>query len=127
MKIAINPNYKKPKITAGDLRTPVIFYEYLPSDDFYPNETEKKILYKCTAEIYNPSMKDQNILNAFTTEQAVTMNIRDPHQDYLPSNKHYVEIDDYRYRNLRWNILDVRNDFTNDAFITILLGVYGNA
>lgn len=123
--MAINPNYKRPKITAGDLQTPVVFYEYTPSDGFYPGEDEKQVLYQCTAEIYNPSMKDHDILNAFTTEQAVTINIRDPHQDYLPSNKHYVEIDDYRYTGIRWNILDVRNDFENNAFITILLGVIG--
>lgn len=121
--MTINPNYKKPKITAGDLHTPVVFYESVPDDDFFPGESDDQELYHCTAEIYNPSMKDRDILNSVETEQAVTINIRDPRGDYVPTNKHVVEIDDYRYKNIRWNILDVRNDFANNAFITLLLGV----
>ncbi|MFC0232749.1 phage head-tail adapter protein [Vagococcus entomophilus] len=115
--------YKPPKVQTGSLRTPVSFYRYKPHSGPEPGEEEKEILHICYAEIYNPSMKDREILNSIETTNAVTINIRDTKGEYSPTNKHYVEIDDYRYKNVRWDVLDVRNDFENNAFITVLLGV----
>lgn len=119
--------YQPPKTGAGQLRTPVNFYEYQPHHGPEPGDEEKAVLYECFAEIYNPSMKDREILNSIETKQAVTIKIRDPHKDYISSNKHFAEILDDRYKNIRWNIIDVRYDFTDNRFITILLGVIGHA
>ncbi|MDN6491162.1 MAG: phage head-tail adapter protein [Leuconostoc sp.] len=116
--------YRAPKVKTGDLRTPVSFYRYIPHHGPEPGEEEEELVHSCYAEIYNPSMKDRDILTGIDVKQSVTINIRDPHEDYMPSNKDYVEIDDRRYQGLRWNVYDVRNDFTENAFITILLVVF---
>ncbi len=118
--------YQKPKVNNGAMRTPVEFFSYKPKPGPMPGEEEKQIIFNCFAEIYNPSMKDLEILNSKTTKQAVTITIRDPQEDYLVSNKHYVEILDRRYSGTRWNIADVRNDFTDNRFVTILLAVYAD-
>ncbi|KAF1303669.1 phage head-tail adapter protein [Enterococcus sp. JM9B] len=118
----IHSNYKPPEIGTGDLKTPVSFFEYAPSDGPEPDEVVKKNLYSCTALIYNPSMKDMTILEAKGTKEGVTIKIRDPYLDYVPTNKHKVEIDDYRYVNKKWEIIDVALDFENNAFVKIILG-----
>lgn len=115
--------YKPPKVQSGDLRTPVTFFEYAPSNGPDPGEEEKVILHECYAEVYNPSMKDLEVLSGTGTKQAVTINIRDTKGEYLIDNKHYVEIQDYRFENKRFNIYDVRHDIQANGFITVLLGV----
>lgn len=121
--MAINPNYKRPAISTGDLRTPVNFFEYKPNDGPEPGEEVKAELYRCTALIYSPSMKDNEILNAKGTKEGVTIKIRDPHTDYVPTNKHKVVIDDFRYEDKTWEIVNVSPDFESNAFIKIILGV----
>jgi hypothetical protein len=106
------------------MRTPVEFFQSRPHTGPEPGEQENQTIFNWFAEIYNPSMKDLEILNSKTTKQAVTLTIRDPQTDYIVSNKHYVEVMDRRYSGIRWNIVDVRNDFTDNRFITILLAVY---
>lgn len=120
----INPKYKKPKITSGDLKTPVIFFAS-DSSSPEPNEQGINILYKCFAEIYNPSMKDMEIINSRqkATKEAVTINIRDTKGEFLPTNKHKVQLDDYRYKDTVWEVIAVFPDVKNDAFVKIILGV----
>ncbi len=120
----INPNYKKPKIVAGELKIPVAFFEYRPSDGLEPTEEKKQELYFCTALAYNPSMKDRDILG---TKEGLTIKIRDPHESYIPTNKHKVEIRDYRYQKKDksykvWEVVDVALDFEDNRFIKIVLG-----
>ncbi|EHD5018724.1 phage head-tail adapter protein [Listeria monocytogenes] len=112
--------YEEPKVQSGDLRTPVTFYEYAPSNGPEPGEEEKSVLFECFAEVYNPSMKDLQILDNVDTKFAVTLTIRDPQNEYFPTNKHFLEIHDFRYNGRKWNILDVRPDM--DRFITVLAG-----
>lgn len=111
------------KSRTGKLNTKIKFWEYKPSKGPEPGEQEKKVLFRTRAEVYDPSMKDLEILNGKGTKKAVTMVIRDPRSKYMPLNKHYVEILDYRLAG-QWNIVDVRNDFTDNRFITILLAVF---
>ena len=121
--MAINPNYKPKKITAGALNTPVSFFEFKPSDGPEPGEEEKKELYNCTCLVYNPSSKDRDILQSKGTKEAVTIKIRDPYTDYLPSNKHKVILDDFRYKDKVWDIVDHAPDIENNDFVKIILGV----
>lgn len=118
--------YKPPKIGTGELRTPVSFFVYQPAPGFTPDEEVKRKVFDCYAEIYNPSAKDHEILSSVDTEYAVTINIRDSKGQYTPSNKHFVEINDYRYKGITFSIIDVRYDFANNAFINILLGAVNN-
>ncbi|WP_348922073.1 phage head-tail adapter protein [Enterococcus rotai] len=119
----INPKYKNSKIVAGDLNTPVTFFEFKPTKGPEPGEEEKEILFRCTALVYNPSMKDRDILNVSGTKEAVTIKIRDPFTDYLPNNKHKVELEDYRYASKVWEIVDVAPDVENNDFVKIILGI----
>lgn len=119
----INPNYKKPKIVAGELNTPVSFFEFVPSAGPEPGNEEKKVLYQCTAQLYKPSMKDRDILNGLGTREGVTLKIRDPYLDYLATNKHKATIDDYRYKNKVWEVKDVSYDFEDNNFDKVILGV----
>lgn len=121
MTVSVNPNYKPPKTGSGELRTFVNFYK-VKSNGPEPGQTGKTLLYKCTAEVYNPSMKDLEILKASSTKHGITIKIRDPLQDYQPSNKHIVVIDNFRYQNKEWNIKDVRPDVQNSDFIIVVLG-----
>ncbi len=58
-------------------------------------------------------MKDIEILNAKGTKEGLTIKIRDPHQDYIPTNKHKVIVDDYRVlpTGKEWEIVDVFTRF----------------
>lgn len=121
--MAINPNYKPKKITAGELNTPVSFFEFKPSEGPEPGEEEKKELYSCTCLVYNPSSKDRDILQSKGTKEAVTIKIRDPYTDYLPNNKHKVILDDFRYKDKVWDIVDHAPDIENNDFVKIILGI----
>lgn len=119
-------NQTNKKIGIGDLRTPVSFFEFVPNDGPEPGELEKEELYKCTALVYNPSMKDMSILDAKGTKEALTIKIRDPHKCYLPDNKHKVEVKDYRCEKADgslkvWEIVDVAQDFEDNRFVKIIL------
>ncbi|MDT2226295.1 phage head-tail adapter protein [Enterococcus faecalis] len=120
----IHPSYKKPKINSGNLRTPVQFWRFVPNDGPEPMEEKREKLYECFCLAYNPSMKDMEILNAKGTNEGLTIKIRDPHQDYIPTNKHKVIIDDYRVlpKGKEWEIVDVSTDFEDNRFIKIVLG-----
>ncbi|MFW3537993.1 head-tail adaptor protein [Vagococcus fluvialis] len=121
--MAINPKYKPKEIVAGELNTPVSFFEFKPSDGPEPGEEEKEELYNCTCLVYNPSSKDRDILQSKGTKEAVTIKIRDPYTDYLPSNKHKVILDDFRYKDKVWDIVDHAPDVENNDFVKIILGI----
>ena len=120
----IHPSYKKPKINSGNLRTPVQFWQFVPNDGPEPMEEKREKLYECFCLAYNPSMKDMEILNTKGTNEGLTIKIRDPHQDYIPTNKHKISIDDYRVlpKGKEWEIVDVSPDFEDNRFIKIVLG-----
>lgn len=125
--MAINPNFKKMKTGAGELRTPVSFYEYQPNDGPDPGEVEERLLHHSMAEVYNPSMKDWELIDTKNTKRAVTINVRDPLEEYQPTNKHIVEIEDFHFKEksefIRWNILDVQPNPKDSRLIKVILGV----
>lgn len=122
--MAIHPNYKKEKVTGGDLNTPVTFFSKNSDGGFFPGSDEKEKLYECFALIYNPSMKDLEVLNSKGTKEGLTLKIRDPHEEYVPSNKHLVVIDDYRYGSKKeMQVLDVSPDVERNQFIKIIVGM----
>lgn len=123
IKLSINPKYKKTEIVAGDLNIPVSFFEFKANDGPEPGEVKKVKLFECFCLAYNPSVKDMEILNTKGTREGLTIKIRDPHQDYIPTNKHKVVIDDYRISTGKlWEIVNVAPDFENSNFVKIVLG-----
>lgn len=124
MTIAINPKFKKEKVTAGDLSTSVTFFSKNSDSGFFPGVEEKEKLYSCFALIYNPTMKDLEVLNSKGTKEGLTIKIRDPHEEYVPSNKHFLVIDDYRYGPKKeLEVIDVSHDIEHNDFIKIIVGM----
>lgn len=111
---------RKIRVNNGDLRTPVIFYEYAPSTGPEPGESEKQILYKCWAKIDTVWAKDLEQAKASGTVEDLTLTIRDSQSTYRPSNKHYVEIDDLYYEGKHYNVNHVQPDLQNKDFIKVI-------
>ena len=118
--MSINYQYKAPQTHAGAMRTPVVFYEYRSTGPD-PTQSEGVELYSCFAEVYSPSMKDLEVMKSSGTSEGVTIRVRDTKGQYVPSNKHRVELRDYRYEGKVFDIIDVRHDFDRNDFITIVL------
>lgn len=121
--MAVNPDYRKPKTGAGELRTPVTFYLFGPDDGPEPGEARKKVLHECMCEAYSPSIKDLTVMGITGTKEAVTVKIRDTGGEYLPTNKHFAELHDYRFSGKEFSVIDVRPDMKDSRFTVILLGV----
>ncbi len=115
--------YKPPRVNTGHLRTPIIFYEYKPNDGPEPGESEDYILYKAWAKVDNVWLKDLEIAKSNGTLSDVTITIRDPQDDYIPTNKHFLSIADLSYQDKRYNVKHVQPDLQNKQFITIVAGL----
>src|SRR5690625_2586418 len=115
--------YKPPRVHSGELRTPVTFYEYEPKQGPLPDEKERKILFKAWAKIDNVWLKDLEIAKSNGTLSDVTITIRDPQSEYIPTNKHYLSIDAPEYIDKRYNIKHVQPDLQNRSFINIVAGL----
>lgn len=103
-------------ITGGDMRTPVIFYTFTPSDDFMPGETEKEVYFKCFANVYPPSQKDLNLTDNEASISMVT---------FYPigleiTNDIVFEIDLPRYKGKQFNISLIEDDTDNHMNIKIV-------
>ena len=115
--------YKQPRLHSGELRTPVTFYEYNPVSGPEPGETEKKILYETWAKIDEVWMKDLEQAKATGTVEDITITIRDPMDDYLPTNKHFINVDARGYNQKVFNVKHVFPDPQNNGFIKIVGGI----
>jgi hypothetical protein len=115
--------YKPPRVNSGDLRTPIIFYEYAPNKGPEPGESEKEILHQAMAKVDHVWLKDMEMAKSNDTLSDITITIRDPQADYIPTNKHVLSIDDARYRDKKYNIKHVQPDLQNKAFIKIIAGL----
>ncbi|MCC2250498.1 phage head-tail adapter protein [Virgibacillus sp. AGTR] len=115
--------YKPPRVHSGELRTPVTFYKYVPKEGPEPGEQEKKTLYECMGKIDEVWMKDLEQAKTNGTVEDVTITIRDPLDDYIPTNKHYISIDARGYRGKHFNVKADFPDPQNNAFIKIVGGI----
>lgn len=112
---------RKPKLTQGRLRTPVVFYSAAIAPGLDGRDRSFEEVYRCYAHVYNPSMKDLEIGRGLETRASLTIQIRDPLDDYQPLNEHFVEVEDRRFEG-KWQIVDIRPDFEHQEYITIVLG-----
>lgn len=112
--------YKPPRVNSGDLRTPVSFYEFAPKDGPEPGEEEREVLYSAWAKIDSVWLKDLETAKANGTLTDLTITIRDPIMDYVPTNKHYISIDHPMYRDNKYNVKSVQPDSQNKDFITVI-------
>ena len=93
--------YKKPETNTSELRTPVEFYN---------------------SKIYSPSLKDIEISTGKSMTAKMTLKIRDPLTSYQPDNKHFVQVNDHRLENKKWQIIDVRPDYDNRDYLIVVIG-----
>lgn len=112
--------YKSPRVHSGELRTPVTFYEYAPNNGPEPGENEKRTLYNSWAKVDEMWLKDLEQAKTNGTMSDVTIIIRDPGREYIPTNKHYISIDDLHYKDYRYNIKHVQPDVLDRDFINVI-------
>lgn len=110
-------------VKTAELNTQVTFYEYTPNSGPEPGEKEKQILYNAWAKINNVWMKDVELAKANGTLSDITIIIRDPQSEYVPTNKHYISIDTHEYTDKRYNVKQVMPDLQNRQFTTIVAGL----
>lgn len=112
--------YKPPRLHSGELRTPVTFYKYAPKKGPEPGEQEEETLYKSMAKIDEVWLKDVELAKSNGTLSDITITIRDPIEDYIPKNKHYISIDHPQYKDNHYNVKHVQPDPQNNRFINII-------
>lgn len=112
---------------ASDLNTRVQFFEFAPIPGLDPGEVEKRVLWECWAEVYEPSIKDAAVLSSPGTNYAVTIRIRNNRGEYRPDRKHYLAvIQDYYKANdeyIRFNIKEIYPDVKDKRFIKVVAEV----
>lgn len=86
-------------------------------------ESEREVLHQAMAKVDHVWLKDIEMAKSNGTLSDITITIRDPLEDYIPSNKHVLSIDDTRYQDKRYNIKHVQPDLQNKNFIKIVAGL----
>lgn len=112
--------HRKKRVNNGELRTPVIFYEYKPVEGPYPDEEELRKLYNCWAKVDSVWLRDLESAKQNGTESDITITIRDPMQEFIPTNKHFIKIETFDYQHLVYNISSSQPDLQHRDFITIV-------
>lgn len=112
--------YKPPRLHSGELRTPIVFYEYAPNQGPEPGEKEKSTLHECMGKIDEVWLKDVERAKSNGTLSDITITMRDPLQDYIPTDTHYISIDHPQYKDNRYNVKHVQPDPQNNKFINVI-------
>lgn len=115
--------YKAPRLHSGQLRTPITFFEKAPNPGPEPGEKKKKFLYECMCKVDSVWLKDLELAKSNGTLSDLTITIRDPQDDYRPTNLHYLEIEDRDYKDLVYNIVTVQPNLQDRRFIDIVAKV----
>src|SRR5690625_1640368 len=110
---------KQPQVHTGELRRPVTFFELVPNEGPLPGN-RKVVLFVCMAKIDGVWLRDVELAKAHGTLSDITIVIRDPQGDYIPSNKHSVEINALEYKGKLYNIKDAQPDLQNKQFVNVI-------
>ena len=114
--------YKKPEAQNGDLRTPLTFYTSQVEEGVDGRDVSYKKAFYTMGQVYSPSMKDIEIASGKSMRAKMTLKIRDPLADYQPENQHFVEVEDIRLTNKKWQIINIRPDYDNRDFLIVIIG-----
>jgi hypothetical protein len=115
--------YKPPRYRSGDFDTPVTFYEFEGKNGPLPGQEEKKVLFECLAKIDGVWLKDLELAKQNGTLSEITIIIRNPIGSYVPTNKHFLSVDEGVYKNGHYNIKHVQPDVQDHNFINIVAKV----
>lgn len=115
--------YKPPRVHSGDLRTPVYFYKFKPNEGPYPGEGKDEKVFTAWAKVDEVWLKDMELAKSNGTLSDITIIIRDPQAEFIPTNKHYIEIDAPEYKGKKYNVKHVQPDLQNKQFINVFAEV----
>lgn len=116
--------YERPRINAGDLRTPVVFYKYSPDSGPMPGESEDVTLYQCFAKVDEVWRKDLEQAKANGTLSDLTLTIRDPHGSYFPDTKHYLSIQARGFSaDTRYRVKHVQSELQDQRYMKVIAEV----
>lgn len=115
--------YKPPRVHAGDLRTPVNFWSFKPNEGPMPGEDKDELVFTAWAKIDQVWIKDLELAKSNGTLSDVTIIMRDPQAEFIPTNKHYIEIDAPEFKGIKYNVKHVQPDLQNKQFINVVAEV----
>lgn len=104
----------------SDLKNRVTFYKLKASDGPMPGEEEPEEVYSCWAKVDEMWLKDMELAKQQGTLTDITIIIRDPRDDYVPTNKDVFSIDDPFYKNNEYEIKHVQPDVQDRSYINIV-------
>lgn len=119
----MKPQYERPRVQSNDLRTWVKFYSYEPNPGPEPGESKSSVQYEAWARIDEVWSRDVAQAKSNGTLSDITLTIRDTHGEYIPSNKHYIEVDMPEYRGKHYNVKHTQPDPQNRDFIKVIAGM----
>ena len=119
----ISKTYTPPRITSGDFRTKVEFYEYEPVEGPEAGEEMKKTLFVAFAKIDEVWMRDLELAKYNGTVSDLTISIRDPFKVYVPTNKHLLKIYAAGYEKTVYKIKEVQPALQSRDFVKIIAEV----
>lgn len=120
---SIQYRYRGSRLNSGDLRTPISFYEYAPSEGPEAGEEESRVLYECFADVQKVFLRDMEVAKSNGTLEDITVKIRDPLEDFLPDTAHYIGVNDRHYFGKRYNVKSIQPDLKNAGFIIVIAGL----
>ncbi|MCA1021797.1 phage head-tail adapter protein [Halobacillus litoralis] len=112
--------YSPPRVQTGDLRTPIHFYKFQGNGGPMPGGTKEEKVFTAWAKIDSVWMKDLEIAKANGTLSDITIIMRDPLHEFVPSNLHFIKIDTPAYQNQKFNVKQVQPDLQNKQFINVI-------
>ncbi len=112
--------YKPPRVHSGELRTLVHFYKDLPKDGPMPGGSRDEKLYSAWAKIDQVWMRDMEMAKANGTLSDITVVIRDPQAEFIPTNLHFLSIDAVEYEKKKYNVKQVQPDLQDKRFINVI-------
>ena len=119
----ISKTYTPPRISSGDFRTKVEFYEYEPVEGPEVGEEVKKTLFVAFAKIDEVWMRDLELAKYNGTVSDLTISIRDPFKVYVPTNKHLLKIYAAGYEKTVYKIKEVQPALQSRDFVKIIAEV----
>ena len=119
----ISKTYTPPRISSGDFRTKVEFYEYEPVEGPEAGEEVKKTLFVSFAKIDEVWMRDLELAKYNGTLSDLTIRIRDPFKVYVPTNKHLLKIYAAGYEKTVYKIKEVQPALQSRDVVKIIAEV----
>ncbi|MFP4936986.1 hypothetical protein ACJVXT_08365 [Staphylococcus pseudintermedius] len=116
----MNKNYRPPKIGNGDLRVPVAFFRMVEKDGPFSGSKKKMKAFETLCEIYESSTKDLERVSNITGSHTITLNYRNPHQDYQIKHSDTFELVHDLYSNLTFKVVDFAPNSSNKEMIKVV-------